>query len=143
MPLCTLDDLKDFLLAAFLEACEAQNPGLAGRTITAVSGEVTDLLRRRYPLPWPEVPALVRYIVAVIAAYRTAEAVTTLVSTEGSTDNEWIPLQKEWRRATEMLEKISTGKLKLPLTMADDADDYEDPTVAVVTGKPLFDFRGF
>jgi hypothetical protein len=42
-----------------------------------------------------------------------------------------------------MLEKLSTGKLKLPLATADDADEYEDPTVAVVTGKPLFDFRGF
>jgi phage gp36-like protein len=143
MPLCTLDDLKDFLLVAFLDACEAQNPGLAQRTITAVSGEVTDLLRRRYPLPWPEVPALVRYIAAVIAAYRTAEAVTTLVNTEGSTENEWIPLQTEWKRATEMLEKLSTGKLKLPLAMAADEDEFEDPTVAVVTGKPIFDFRGF
>jgi phage gp36-like protein len=138
-----VDDLKDFLLAAFLDACEAQNPGLAERNVTAVSGEVTDLLRRRYPLPWPEVPALVRYIVAVIAAYRTAEAITTLVNTEGTTDNEWIPLQKEWKRATEMLEKLSTGKLKLSLATADDADEYEDPTVAVVTGKPVFDFSGF
>ena len=143
MPLCTLDDLKDYLLAAYLDACEKQNPGLAERTVAAVSGEVTDLLRRLYPLPWPEVPALVRYIAAVIAAYRTAEAITTLVNTEGTTENEWIPLQKEWKRATEMLEKIATGKLKLPLAVADDADDYEDPTVAVVTGKPLFDFRGF
>lgn len=143
MLLCTLDDLKDYLLAAFLDACEAQNPGLAERTITAVSGEVLDMLRRRYPLPWPEVPALVRYIAAVIAAYRTAEAVTTLVTTEGSTDNEWLPLQKEWKRATEMLEKLSTGALKLPLAMADDADDVEDPTVAVVTGKPFFNLKGF
>jgi phage gp36-like protein len=143
MPLCTLGDLKDFLLADYLAACEAKNPGLAQRTIGAVSGEVTDLLRRRYPLPWPEVPALVRYIAAVISAYRTVEAITTLVNKEGTTENEWIPLQKEWRRATEMLEKIATGKLKLPLAMADDADDLEDPTVAVVTGKAIFDFHGF
>jgi phage gp36-like protein len=143
MQLCTLADLKDFLLTAYLDACEAQNPGLAERTITAVSGEVTDMLRRRYPLPWPEIPALVRYIAAAISAYRTVEAVTTLVSSEGTTENEWIPLQKEWKRATEMLEKLSTGKLKLPLATADDADEYEDPTVAVVTDKPIFDFRGF
>jgi phage gp36-like protein len=143
MPLCTLDDLKDYLHAGYLESFEEQNPGLAQRTIAAVSGEVTDLLRRRYPLPWPEVPALVRYIVAAISAYRTAEAITSVVDTEGDTENEWIPLQAEWKRATEMLEKLSTGKLKLPLATADDADDYEDPTVAVVTGKPLFDFEGF
>jgi phage gp36-like protein len=143
MPLCTLDDLKDYLLAAFLDACEQQNPGLAERTITAVSGEVTDLLRRRYPLPWPEVPALVRYIAAVVAAYRTAEAITTLVDSEGKTENEWIPLQNEWKRATAMLEKLSTGKLKLPLAMADDADDLEDPTVAVITPPPFYDFTGF
>jgi phage gp36-like protein len=143
MLLCTVDDLKDYLLAAFLEACEQQNPGLAERTITAVSGEVTDLLRRRYPLPWPEVPALVRYIAAVIAAYRTAEAITTLVDSEGKTENEWIPLQSEWKRATALLEKLATGKLKLPLTMAEDEDELEDPAVAVVTPPPLFDFTGF
>ena len=143
MLLCTLDDLKDYLLAAYLNACEKKNPGLAERTIAAVSGEVTDLLRRRYPLPWPEIPALVKYIAAVISAYRTVEAITTLVTSEGATENEWIPLQKEWKRATELLEKLSTGKLKLPLAVADDADDVEDPTVAVVTGKPIFDFSGF
>ncbi|MDR1398108.1 MAG: DUF1320 domain-containing protein [Desulfarculales bacterium] len=143
MFLCTTDNLKDYLLAAFLDACEQQNPGLAERTIAAVSGEILDMLSRRYPLPWPMVPALVRYIAAVMAAYRTAEAVTTLVSSEASTDNEWIPLQKEWKRATEMLEKLATGKLKLSLDAAEDADDYEDPSVAVVTGKPIFDFRGF
>ena len=143
MPLCTLDDLKDYLLADYLDACEDKNPGLAERTITAVSGEVSDLLRRRYPLPWPEVPATVKYIAAVISAYRTVEAITTLVGSEASTENEWIPLQKEWKRATELLEKLSTGKLKLPLATADDADEYEDPTVAVVTGKPIFDFSGF
>jgi phage gp36-like protein len=143
MPLCTLDDLKDYLLDKYLAACAQMNPGLPERTIDAVSGEVIDLLRRRYPLPWPEVPALVRYIAAVIAAYRTAEAITSLVDSEGNTENEWIPLQKEWKRATELLEKLSTGKLKLPLAIADDEDEYEDPTVAVVTGKPIFDFRGF
>jgi hypothetical protein len=63
-----VDDLKDYLHAKYLAACEKQNPGLTERTIAAVSGEVTDLLRRRYPLPWPEVPALVRYIASVIAA---------------------------------------------------------------------------
>jgi phage gp36-like protein len=138
-----LDDLKDYLLAAFLDACEQQNPGLAERTVAAVSGEVTDMLRRRYPLPWPQVPALVRYIAAVIAAYRTAEAITTLVNTEDKTENEWIPLQNEWKRATAMLEKIATGKLKLPLAMEEDEEGLEDPEVAVVSPPPLFDFSNF
>lgn len=141
MQLCTLDDLKDFLLAGYLDACEEQNPGLAERTIAAVSGEIKDMLAYRYPQPWPLVPPIVRYIAAVIAAYRTVEAITTLVSTEGTTENEWIPLQKEWKRATELLKELATGKLKLPL--AETIADREDAAIAVESPRPVFDFKGF
>ena len=141
MLLCTLDDLKDFLLTGYLDACEEQNPGLAERTIAAVSGEIKDMLAYRYPQPWPHVPPIARYIAAVIAAYRTVEAITTLVSTEGSTENEWIPLQKEWKRATELLKELATGKLKLPL--AEENADREDAAIAVETPRPVFDFKGF
>jgi hypothetical protein len=42
-----------------------------------------------------------------------------------------------------MLEKLATGKLRLPLTMEEDEDGLEDPEVVVVTPPPLFDFTGF
>lgn len=141
MLLCTLSDLSDYLLQGYLDACEGQNPGLAERTIAAVSGEIADLLAYRYPAPWPAVPPIIRYIASVISAYRTAEAITTLVNTEGATDNEWIPLQKEWKRATEILDEIASGKRKIPLI--EENSDREDASVTVVTERPIFDFRGF
>lgn len=141
MLLCTLSDLSDYLLQGYLDACEEQNPGLAERTIGAVSGEMADLLAYRYPQPWPAIPPVIRYIAAVISAYRTAEAITTLVTSEGATENEWIPLQREWKRATAILDEIASGKRKIPLV--EENADREDASVAVVSPRPLFDLKGF
>ena len=128
------------MLVKYVDACEKQNPGLVDRTIEAVSGEIADALSYRYPQPWPFVPELVRYIAAVISAYRVVEAVTSLVDTEETGNNEWIPLQKQWKYCTELLEDIASGKRKLPLAEAN--PDREDPTFAVVSRPPLFDLRG-
>ena len=140
MLLCRREPIVDLLHAKYMEACEKQNPGLVERTIEAVSGEVSDALSYRYPQPWPYVPELVRYIAAVISAYRVVEGITSLVDTEESGDNEWIPLQKQWKYCTDLLEDIASGKRKLPLSEAN--PDREDPTFAVVSRPPLFDLRG-
>lgn len=140
MLLCTSDHITDLLHAKYVEACERQNPGIVDRTIEAVSGEVGDALSYRYPQPWPYVPELVRYIAAVISAYRVVEAVTSLVDSEASAENEWIPLQKQWKFVTEQLAAIVAGKLKLPLDEAH--PDREDASVAVIARKPYFDLRG-
>lgn len=140
MLLCRREHIVDLLHAKYMEACEKQNPDLVERTIEAVSGEVSDALSYRYPQPWPYVPELVRYIAAVISAYRVVEGITSLVDTEESGDNEWIPLQKQWKYCTDLLEDIASGKRKLPLSEAN--PDREDPTFAVVSRPPLFDLRG-
>ncbi len=118
MVLCRREHILDLLLVKYVDACEKQNPGLVDRTIEAVSGEIADALSYRYPQPWPFVPELVRYIAAVISAYRVVEAVTSLVDTEETGNNEWIPLQKQWKYCTELLEDIASGKRKLPLAEA-------------------------
>lgn len=141
MLLCNRQNLTDLLHAAYMKACEEQNPGLVERTIEAVSGEVGDALSYRYPQPWPYVPELVRYIAAVISAYRVVEAITSLVDTEASVSNEWIPLQKQWRECLDTLDDIVKGKLKLPLEEAH--PDREEASVAVISRPPLFDLRGF
>lgn len=141
MLLCNRQHLTDLLHAAYMQACEEQNPGLVERTIEAVSGEVGDALSYRYPQPWPYVPELVRYIAAVISAYRVVEAITSLVDTEASVSNEWIPLQKQWRECLDTLDDIVKGKLKLPLEEAH--PDREEASVAVVSRPPLFDLRGY
>ena len=140
MLLCRREHILDLLLVKYVDACEKQNPGLVDRTIEAVSGEIADALSYRYPQPWPFVPELVRYIAAVISAYRVVEAVTSLVDTEETGNNEWIPLQKQWKYCTDLLEDIASGKRKLPLSEAN--PDREDPTFAVVSRPPLFDLRG-
>ncbi len=140
MMLCNRAALIDLLHVKYLEACEAQNPGLVDRTIEAVSGEIGDALSYRYPQPWPYVPELIRYIAAVFSAYRVVEAITSLVDTEASTNNEWIPLQKQWKHCIDLLDQIAKGKLKLPLEEAN--PDREEPSVAIVAPPPLFDLRG-
>ena len=139
MILCEREHLIDLLHLKYVEACERQNPGLVQRTIEAVSGEIGDALSYRYPQPWPYVPELVRYIAAVVSAYRVVEAITSLVDTEASSDNEWIPLQKQWKYVTDLLEDIVRGRLKLPLDEAN--PDREEASVAVMTRKPFFDLR--
>lgn len=141
MLLCRREHLIDLLHARYVEACEKQNPGLVERTIEAVSGEVGDALSYRYPQPWPYVPELVRYIAAVISAYRVVEAITSLVDTEAGSDNEWIPLQKQWQYCTELLKDLASGKRKLPLEEAN--PDREEASVAVLSRPAFFDFRGF
>ncbi len=140
MLLCSREHIVDLLHAKYMEACEKQNPGIVERTIVAVSGEIGDALSYRYPRPWPYVPDMVRYIAAVISAYRVVEAITSLVSTEAASDNEWLPLQKQWAYCTKLLQDIRDGKQKLPLDETN--PDREDASVAVVSRPPFFDLRG-
>lgn len=141
MLLCDRDNIIDLLHAGYVTACEEENPGLVERTISDVSGEIADMLSYRYPQPWPYLPEIIRYIAAVISAYRVVEAITTLVKSEASADNEWIPLQKQWKYVTGLLEDIARGRLKLPLEEIN--PDREEASIAVVARKPVFDLSGF
>lgn len=140
MLLCNRENITDLLHKKYVEACEKQNPELVERTIRDVSGEIGDMLSYRYPQPWPYVPELIRYCAAVISAYRVVEAITTLVNTEAASENEWIPLQRQWKHVLELLEDIAKGRLKLPLEEVN--PDREDATFAVVSRNPFFDLRG-
>ena len=62
------------------------------------------------------------------------------MKTEASSENEWIPIQKQWKYATELLEDIVRGRQKLPLEEVN--PDREDAGVAVISRPPLFDLRG-
>lgn len=140
MLLCDRAAIVDLLHVKYVVVCEGQNPGIVERTIEAVSGEIGDALSYRYPQPWPYVPEIVRYIAAVTSAYRVVEAITSLVDTEQSGDNEWIPLQKQWKYCMDLLDQIARGKLKLPLEETN--PDREEASVAVFSRQPFFDLRG-
>ena len=62
------------------------------------------------------------------------------MDTEASSENEWIPIQKQWRYCTDLLEDIVSGKQKLPLEEVN--PDREEASVAVVTRESFFDLRG-
>ena len=52
MLLCTREAIIDLLHEGYVQACENQNKGIVDRTISAVSGEIRDMLSYRYPPPW-------------------------------------------------------------------------------------------
>ncbi len=137
MDLCTPEHIKDLLLQDYIDACEQKNPGITERTITAVSGEVIDIVSVRYPQPWPDIPEMLRYAASVISAYRIVESITSLVSTEASVGNEWIPLQKQWKHVNDLLMDIARGKVKLPIG-EDDPGTVNSPDAVVLAPEPMF-----
>lgn len=136
--------IYDYLLADYVKACEEQNPGITERMITATSREMAELLAVRFKLPFQTVPGVIRRIASVFAAYQIVQAITSLVSTESSTENEWLPLQKQWKACHELLDDIIKGKIKLP---AEENEpilmDREDPAFEVITPPRTFDFSKF
>lgn len=140
---CTREHITDLLLAVYVQKAEELNPGIVDRTIAAVSGEVENVLCQRYVFPLPEVPELLRYVTSVTAAYRVVQAITSLVSTEASTENEWLPLQRQWKYVTGLLDDLASGKLTLPAPAQQLNIDREEASIAVVSREPLFDRRGW
>lgn len=136
--------IYDYLLAEYVKACEEQNPGITERMIIATSKEMAELLAVRFKLPFRTVPSVIRRIASVFAAYQIVQAITSMVSTEAATDNEWIPLQKQWKACQELLDDIIKGKIKLP---AEENEpilmDREDPSFEVITSTRTFDFSNY
>ena len=140
MQFCTREQITDLLYEAYVTKCEELNPGILERTILAVTGEVTGLLMARYPQPWPYVPPIVSYVVSVIAAYRIVQAITSLVTTEASTENEWLPLQKQWKYCTGLLDDWIKRRARLEF---DAQDEREEASMSVVTRPKVFTLEGF
>ncbi len=114
MAYCTYDDLKDVVLEEYLEAVEDKNPGISERRIQAA----TDMINDGFKLASMDIDLVLaadnqtlREICAVIASYQIVSALTTLVDTDGSTGNEWLPLQKRYNWALTQLENIKKGRM--------------------------------
>lgn len=134
----------DILHVGYLDACEAQNEGLTERTIAAVSGEMCDLLGARYKLPFQAVPKVIGYIASVLSAYRIVQAITSLVSSEATSDNEWIPLQGQWKACNKLLAEIVEGKVKLQFPEHEVVlSDREDASFHVIAPAKTFDLSMF
>ena len=138
---CQQTDLTDYVLSAYLDAAEEQTPGIVAKTIANVSAEIDDALRARFVLPLETVPGTLTRIAAVTAAYRIVGAITSVMSAENGSNNEWIPLQTQYKQAVKELEAVRSGTLDLGLKELGEESRVDG--VEVVTRRPMFDWRGW
>ncbi len=132
---CQRADLTDYVLNAYLVAAEEQTPGIVEKTIGNVSGEIDDALRARFELPLRQVPGTLTRIASVIAGYRIVGAITSVMAAEGGSNNEWIPLQTQYRQAVKDLEAIRDGHLDIGLKELGEESRVDSETM-VVTRTP-------
>lgn len=136
---CSRDDLKDHVLDAYLTAAEGKNPGCVERHMGQVSAEIDEALGEAgYNLPLPSVPAKLRHVASVISAWRIVGNITSLMASEGSTGNEWIPLQTQFKQALKDLEAIRTGDVQL---FSDPEPVLDRAGIEVVSEKRRFDHK--
>lgn len=134
----------DYILEAYITACEEQNEGITDRMIIAISKEMAELLSVRFKLPFYTVPSVIRRIASVFVAYQIVQAITSLVTTEASNENEWIPLQQQWKACKKLLDDIIAGKIKLPLEENEPVLlDREEPSFLVVSPSKTFNLTKF
>jgi len=134
---CTTDNLGEFVLSAYLDAAEKLRAGAVASHIAQVSAEIDEALAPLYRTPLAPVPATVKRICAVMAAYRVVGGVTTLVTEGGTTKDEWIPLQAAVKQAQIDLDAMRKG------TSGYGLDGYErtDQSVIVRADRPIFGDR--
>lgn len=139
---CERTDLTDFVLDAYLAAAEKQKPGIVEKAIKDASATIDDALRSRFALPLSTVPATIKEMTAAMAAYRAVGSVTSVMKSEGGSDNEWIPLQTQYKQAMKNLQLLRDGKLNLGLDeLGETPQENED--VVVITRKPTFNLDGY
>ncbi len=137
MAYCSRTDLEGYVLSAYLDAAEKLRAGAVAQHIAQVSAEIDDALAPLYQVPLDPVPATVKRVCAVLAAYRVVGGVTTLVTEGGTTKDEWIPLQAAVKQAQIDMDAMRAGKSGYGL------DGYElvDQSVVVTADKPIFGSR--
>lgn len=135
MVYATLADVAAYLFQVYLDKIESLAPGAAQAHVDAVGAEIDAALAPHVALPLPSVPATLRRVNAVIAAYRIVGQITTLVTTEASSANEWIPLQQQYKQAMAELADIRAGKL----TGLGIEDGLDGPAIVASSAPALFD----
>jgi phage gp36-like protein len=141
-PYATPKHVTDLILKEVTSAAEALNDDLVARCLADATGEVASLLAIRYRQPFAPVPEIIRWITSVIAAWRVVGAITSLMDTEASADNQWLPIQKQYDKAWALLDDLAKGRVKLPAKDGTDPD-REAAHAAVVSPGNYFDLKGF
>lgn len=136
MNYCDVSELAKYVLQAYLDKVEELNPGSVDAHITGVSGEITEaLIQGGFEVPSVNSSALLTRICAVMAAYRSIGGITSVISSEASNSNEWLPLQRLAARAEKDIDSVRAGKLD-PFPDADTGGG-----ISVSAPKPLFPDR--
>ena len=137
MGYCETSELSSYILQGYLDAVEEQTPGAAERHIEKVSAEIDEsILQGGYDLKPGAQSATLTRICAVIAGWRCVAGVTSLMKTDGSTDNQWFPLQSLKKGAEADLKLIRQGRLD-----PDPMDMAADSGISVKMEKPKFPGR--
>lgn len=134
---CEENDLKQYLLSDYLKAAEEINEGIVFASIENASGEIAEMLSEKYTVPNPP-PAVIRRICSVMAAYRVVSAITTLVKEEGSSNNDFLPLQRLYTESMNTLKSIAAGGLKISGLI-----NAGENNMAVETRRREFNLRGY
>ena len=125
MAYCTESDLADHLLQAYLDALEAKNPGVLARMIASASIRIDEALSARYEVPFSPAPETIKHMAATFAAYEALSAITSLIDTEAGSNNEFLPLQREYSRLQKVLAEYAAGKTKVPGLAGEDGQAGE------------------
>lgn len=139
----TRTDLTDHVLEGYLKAADRQSEGTVAKAISNVEAEMAEaLISGGYTVTADSIPATVKRICSVIAAYNAVSAITTLVTTEASSDNEFLPLQRKAERAEKVMDQIREGKIRLAAPDAEQAQP-NDSVVVVSTRSRFSDWSKF
>uniref|UniRef100_UPI0004819843 hypothetical protein n=1 Tax=Desulforegula conservatrix TaxID=153026 RepID=UPI0004819843 len=88
----------------------------------------------------PDQPtATITRICAVLSAWRCIAEITSLMDSEASSNNQWLPLQRLASRADKDLDSIRAGKLSPGISVSQDPAPEPDSGISVVAPKPMFD----
>lgn len=136
---CAPEELKQYVFQKYLDKIEQLEPGIIAGHISGVCAEIDDALRPRFVLPLANPPETVRRIARVLAAYRCVGSITSLMKTEASSENVWLPLQTQYKQAVKQLETIAGGKMDLGLEALGNEPDDGGTGIAVSSRPGQFD----
>jgi len=139
---CTVADLAEYVLQAYLDKLEELHPGLLDKNIASVSQEIDDVLRPRYVLPLVTVPGTIRRIAAVLACYRALGAITSLMDTDAGSDNQFLYIQDMVKQARKDLDLIRDGKIDLGLVLLGEVEVSPGGSTVSAPNK-FFDLTGY
>ncbi len=134
---CTRAELTDHVLEEYLTAADNKKAETVATAISNIEAEMTEALNcGGYTITPDSIPATVKKVCAVIAAYNSVSAITSLIKTSANSENVWLPLQRKFERAEKTLDQIREGKVRLAAPEADSAQPND--TVVVVTPPSKF-----